>query len=194
MTKVLREQLVDTKKLTDLMITLFIIVGAFVVPTFLAKVIPMGKYQQIIVGTIVNTSLICTALYTKGSIKTIAIATLPSMSNILGGFLFTPMTLYAQIMIPAIILGNFVFMLIYKALYVRKKTNYLMSGILAVAIKVGIIYTGFCIMNAMMNLPTMVQTTLNTSMGITQCITATCGSLFAFLIVGTTKMLSKNSR
>lgn len=192
MTKVLKGQLVDTKKLTDIMITLFIIVGAFIVPTFLAKVIPLGKYQQIIVGTIVNASLICTALYTKGAIKTIAISTLPSMSNILGGFLFAPMTLYAKIMIPSIILGNFALMFIYKALYVSKKTNYILSGILAVAVKVGIIYAGFCIMNSIMTLPAMVQTTLNTSMGITQLITATCGSVLALLVVGTTKVLSKN--
>ena len=75
MTKVLKQQLVDTKKVTDVIITLLIMVGAFLVPTFLAKIIPLGKYQQIVGGTIVNTALIMTALYTRGNIKTIFIAT-----------------------------------------------------------------------------------------------------------------------
>lgn len=66
-----------------------------------------------------------------------------------------------------------------------------MSAVLAVAIKVGIIYAGFSIMNALMNLPPMVQTTLNTSMGVTQLITATCGSVLALLIVGSTRLLIK---
>lgn len=191
MTKVLKKQLVDTKKITDVIVTLLIMVGAFLVPTFLAKIIPLGKYQQIVVGTIVNTALIMTALYTKGSIKTIFIATLPSMSNILGGFLFTPITLYAKLMIPAIILGNFAFIFIYKAMYVNKKTNYIASAVLAIVVKVAIIYAGFSIMNAAMSLPTMVQTTLNTSMGITQLITATCGSVLAMLIMSSVKICSK---
>lgn len=191
MTKVLKKQLVDTKKITDVIVTLLIMVGAFLVPTFLAKIIPLGKYQQIVVGTIVNIALIMTALYTKGSIKTIFIATLPSMSNILGGFLFTPITLYAKLMIPAIILGNFAFIFIYKAMYVNKKTNYIASAVLAIVVKVAIIYAGFSIMNAAMSLPTMVQTTLNTSMGITQLITATCGSVLAMLIMSSVKICSK---
>lgn len=194
MTKVLKQQLVDTKKVTDIIITLLIMVGAFLVPTFLAKIIPLGKYQQLVVGTIVNTALIMTALYTKGSIKTIFIATLPSMSNILGGFLFAPMTLYAKIMIPAIIIGNFAFMFVYKAIYVNKKSNYIVSAIIAIALKVAIIYAGFSIMNALMNLPTMVQTTLNTSMGVTQLITATCGSVLALVIVSTVKICTKKAK
>lgn len=45
MTKVLEKQLVDTKKAQNIIITTLIIIGAFVVPTFLAKIIPLGKYQ-----------------------------------------------------------------------------------------------------------------------------------------------------
>ncbi len=191
MTKVLKQQLIDTKKVTDIIITLLIVVGAFLVPTFLAKIIPLGKYQQIVIGTIVNASLIITALYTKGGIKTILIATLPSMSTILGGLLFSSMTLYSKIMIPAIWLGNFAFIFFYKAVYVNKKTNYFVSAIIAIAMKVAIIYTGFSIMNASIALPTMVQKTLNTSMGVTQLITATYGSILAFLIMKSVKFATK---
>ena len=191
MTKVLEKQLVDTKKAQNIIITTLIIIGAFVVPTFLAKIIPLGKYQQIIVGSIVNMSLILTALYTKGTVKTIAIATLPSMSTILGGLIFKDITLYSKTMIPAIWIGNFSFIMLYKLLYVNKKVNYPISAIIAIIVKVAIIYLGFTIMVNIMTVPMPVKTTLNTAMGVTQLITATSGSILAFLVVISTKIRSK---
>ena len=191
MTKVLEKQLVDTKKAQNIIITTLIIIGAFVVPTFLAKIIPLGKYQQIIVGSIVNMSLILTALYTKGTVKTIAIATLPSMSTILGGLIFKDITLYSKTMIPAIWIGNFSFIMLYKLLYVNKKVNYPISAIIAIIVKVAIIYLGFTIMVNIMTVPMPVKTTLNTAMGVTQLITATSGSILAFLVVISTKVRLK---
>ncbi|MCI8617956.1 MAG: hypothetical protein HFJ60_06955 [Clostridia bacterium] len=191
MTKVLEKQLVDTKKAQNIIITTLIIIGAFVVPTFLAKIIPLGKYQQIIVGSIVNMSLILTALYTKGTVKTIAIATLPSMSTILGGLIFKDITLYSKTMIPAIWIGNFSFIMLYKLLYVNKKVNYPISAIIAIIVKAAIIYLGFTIMVNIMTVPMPVKTTLNTAMGVTQLITATSGSILAFLVVISTKIRSK---
>lgn len=191
MIKVLKEQFVETKKVTNIMLTILIAIGAFVVPTFLAKIIPLGKYQQIIVGTIVNMSLILTALYTKGTIKTIIIATLPSISTILGGVLFGGMTLYSKTMIPAIWIGNFAFILLYKTLYVNKKLPYVVSAAIAIIIKASIIYLGFTIMVNAMTVPEMVKQTLNTSMGLTQVITATSGSVGAFLIASYTKLKKK---
>lgn len=188
MTKILNQQLIDTKKITDILVTLLIIIGAFAVPTFLAKIIPLGKYQQLVVGTIVNASLILTALYTKGTIKTIAIATLPSISTIVGGLLFATMTKYSQIMIPAIWIGNFAFILLYKVLFVNKKIAYPLSAVIAIVTKVAIIYLGFTIMVNLIAVPEMVKTTLNTSMGGTQLITATCGSVLAFIIMLSTKL------
>lgn len=191
MTKVLEKQLVDTKKAQNIIITTLIIIGAFVVPTFLAKIIPLGKYQQIIVGSIVNMSLILTALYTKGKVKTIAIATLPSMSTILGGLIFKDITLYSKTMIPAIWIGNFSFIMLYKLLYVNKKVKYPISAIIAIIVKAAIIYLGFTIMVNIMTVPMPVKTTLNTVMGVTQLITATSGSILAFLVVISTKVKSK---
>lgn len=187
MTKILNEQLVDIKKITNVVTTILIVIGAFVVPTFLAKVIPLGKYQQIIVGTIVNMSLILTALYTKGTVKTIAIVTLPSISTILGGLLFGGMTLYSKTMLPSIWIGNFAFILLYKILYINKKIQYPISAIIAVLVKVAIIYLGFTIMINTMTVPDMVKQTLNISMGITQLITGASGSILAFFIVAYTK-------
>ena len=183
MTSILNNQLVDTKKAMNTVLTILIIIGAFLVPTFLAKIIPLGKYQQLIIGSIVNMSLILTALYTKGTVKTFAIATLPSVSTILGGLLFGSMTLYSKTMIPAIWLGNFAFIFLYKFLFVHKRINYPVSAIIAIITKVAIIYLGFTIMTFTMTVPDMVKETLNTSMGLTQLITATSGSILASLVV-----------
>ena len=192
MTSILNNQLVDTKKAMNTVLTILIIIGAFLVPTFLAKIIPLGKYQQLIIGSIVNMSLILTALYTKGTVKTFSIATLPSVSTILGGLLFGSMTLYSKTMIPAIWLGNFAFIFLYKFLFVHKRINYPVSAIIAIITKVAIIYLGFTIMTLTMTVPDMVKETLNTSMGLTQLITATSGSILASLVVLYTKHNKSN--
>lgn len=191
MTSILNNQLVDTKKTMNVILTLLITIGAFIVPTFLAKIVPLGQYQQLVVGSIVNMSLILTALYTKGTIKTFAIATLPSVSTIMGGLLFGNMTLYSKTMIPAIWLGNFTFIFLYKFLFVNKKVNYPVSAIIAIVTKAAIIYLGFIIMTNVMTVPDMVKQTLNTAMGLTQLITATTGSILASLIVLSTKKLKQ---
>lgn len=191
MLEVLRKQYIDTKKSMNVIITLLIILGACLVPTFLAKIVPLGKYQQIVVGTIVNASLISVALYTKGNIKTIAMATLPSMSTILGGVLFSNITLYSKLMIPAIWLGNFALILIFKVLFVNKKINYIISGAVAILVKVALIYGGFLIMSSLVNIPEVAKNTLSTSMGVTQLITATLGTLLIYTTVLFTKKNNK---
>lgn len=191
MLEVLRKQYIDTKKSMNVIITLLIILGACLVPTFLAKIVPLGKYQQIVVGTIVNASLISVALYTKGNIKTIAMATLPSMSTILGGVLFSNITLYSKLMIPAIWLGNFALILIFKVLFVNKKINYVISGAVAILVKVALIYGGFLIMSSLVNIPEVAKNTLSTSMGVTQLITATLGTLLIYTTVLFTKKNNK---
>jgi len=181
-TQVLNKRLVDINKIVDILLTTLIIIGSFLVPTFLSKLIPLGKYQQLLIGTVVNTSLILTAIYTKGTFKTLAIATLPSISTILGDVLFTNITVYSKTMIPAIWLGNFILIFLYKWLFVNKKINYLQTAFIAIIAKVTIIYSGFILMTKTIQIPEIVKQTLNTSMGITQLITATCGSIIVFFI------------
>ncbi len=183
MIEALKNQLVNTNKTMNVIITLLIIIGACLVPTFLASIIPLGKYQQIIVGTIVNASLISVALYTKGGIKTIAMTTLPSLSTILGGVLFSNITLYSKLMIPAIWIGNFALIYIFKYLFVTKKVNYFATAIVGILLKAGIIYSGFLIMSSVVNIPEVAKNTLSMSMGITQIITATLGSIVASISV-----------
>ena len=191
LTQVLNKSFVDTKKITNIILKSLIVIGALFVPTFLAKLVPLGKYQQLIIGTVVNTSLVLTAIYMKGTFKTLAIATLPSISTILSGVLFSNMTVYTKYMIPAIWLGNLTFIFIYKFLFIYKKTNYILSAVPAIILKVSIIYLGFVLMSSSVNIPDMAKQTLNTSMGLTQLITATCGSTLGFLISGFYKVSNK---
>ena len=142
---------------------------------------------------------------TKVLEKTIAIATLPSMSTILGGLIFKDITLYSKTMIPAIWIGNFSFIMLYKLLYVNKKVNYPISAIIAIIVKAAIIYRKMKKryfvpeksikntqnFNIKTTVPMPVKTTLNTAMGVTQLITATSGSILAFLVVISTKIRSK---
>lgn len=188
MAEVLNKQVIDIKKSTNIIITTLIIIGAFLVPTFLAKVFYVGKYQQIITGTIVNLSLVLTALYTKGTVKTISIATLPSMSTILSGVLFSGITLYSKLMIPFIWIGNFSLIFMYKYLFLQKNKNYVLAAISAIILKVTIIYLGFRLMGLCVNIPEKVYNVLSVSMGYTQLLTATCGSILAY-IVKQTKIL-----
>ena len=109
----------------------------------------------------------------------------------MGGLLFGNMTLYSKTMIPAIWLGNFTFIFLYKFLFVNKKVNYPVSAIIAIVTKAAIIYLGFIIMTNVMTVPDMVKQTLNTAMGLTQLITATTGSVLASLVVLSTKKLQQ---
>ena len=193
MESVLNKQVLDGKKINNMVVTILIIIGAFLVPTFLAKIVPLGQYQQIVVGTIVNMSLILAALFTKGTVKTLAIAILPSVSTILSGLLFGGMTLYTKTMIPVIWLGNFVFIYLYKLLFLNKNFNYIITAAVSIILKVAIIYAGFNIMVNVLEVPDMARQTLNIAMGMTQLITATTGSIIAFLVLNvTTKRMNKN--
>ena len=71
---VLSQNMRDYSKGLEIMQNILICVGALVVPTFLAKLITIvfgansyvGTHSQIIVGTIVNVSLIVSAINVKG--------------------------------------------------------------------------------------------------------------------------------
>ena len=62
----------------------------------------LGTHSQIIVGSIVNIALIVTAINVKGWKKIAGIITLPSISAILGGYVFKTSAVYMCYMIPAI--------------------------------------------------------------------------------------------
>ncbi|MCI8518805.1 MAG: hypothetical protein HFJ51_01410 [Clostridia bacterium] len=119
-------------------------ITALLVPTFLAKFLTsafgvnsiIATNSQIIVGAIVNTALIISAINVKGWKKIVGIVTLPSISAILGGYVFKTASVYMCYMIPAIWIGNFTLVYLYKELLLKRKKNYWAAGAISSIAKV----------------------------------------------------------
>lgn len=187
---VLNRAMRDYSKVLDITQIILISLVALLVPTFLGMLIKnifgansvITANSQIIVGSIVNTALIITALNVKGWKKIIGVITLPSISTILSGYVFKSASVYMAYMIPAIWLGNFAIVYLYKKLLLEKKWNYFLTGIIAIVVKVAIIFGGFSILNAFGIFPTKLVQNLQTAMGATQAITATIGMIIAYTV------------
>lgn len=169
-----------------------IVIGliAFLVPTFLAQLINIifGKQSviasnsQIIVGSIVNTALIMSAINIKGLKKIIGVVTMPSVSTILSGYVFGTASVYMVYMIPAIWLGNFALIYAYKFIMLNKNKNYFLAGVAGIIAKVLVIFGVFELLNVFSIFPQKLVSNLQTAMGLTQLITAIIGMLISFAI------------
>ncbi len=170
--------------------TIVIALIAFLVPTFLAKLITIifgaesvvASNSQIIVGSIVNTALVISAINLKGWTRIIGVVTMPSISTILGGYVFKTASVYMVYMIPAIWLGNFALIYAYKLLLLDNGKNYFLAGIVGIVTKVLIIYASFQILNIIGIFPPKLVTNLQVAMGTTQAITATIGVIISYII------------
>lgn len=187
---VLNKSMRDYSSSINILQIVLICIAALIVPTFLAKSLitifgansVIASNSQIIVGSIVNTALIVTAINVKGWKKIVGIITLPSISTILGGYVFKTASVYMAYMIPAIWLGNFAIVYLYKKLLLEKKLNYFVTGIIAIVAKVAIIFGGFYILNSFGIFPEKLVQNLQTAMGTTQAITATIGMCVAYTV------------
>ncbi len=111
------------------------------------------------------------------------IITLPSISAILGGYVFKTASIYMCYMIPAIWVGNFAIVYLYKLLLLEKKINYFFGSIVAIAVKVAVIFLGFTALNALSVFPNeKIVLTLQNAMGWTQLITATIGAIITYTV------------
>lgn len=186
----LNKTIYDFSEKVNIIQTMIIGAIAFLVPTFLAQLIQMvfGKqsvianHSQIIVGSIVNTALIMSAIHIKGWKKIIGIVTMPSISTVLGGYVLGTASVYMVYMIPAIWLGNLALIYFYKLILLEKKKNYFLAGVLGIIVKVFVIFGFFEILNAFGIFPAKLVTNLQMAMGLTQLITASIGMLIAFTI------------
>ena len=180
----------DFSKKIGIIETIIIGLLAFLVPTFLAKGITLafGKdstianNSQLIVGSIVNTCLILTAINLKGLPKTLFVVTMPSLSTIASGYIFGPLSMPMIYMVPAIWLGNFALIFCYKYLFLSKKKNYFIAGAVGVIIKVAIIFGYFSLINKFGLIPPKAFPTLQKAMSIIQMITASIGVILSFCI------------
>ena len=168
--------------------TIIIAILAFLVPTFLGMLISrifgasstITLNTQIIVGSLVNTMLVISAINLKGFNKLAIITTMPSISAIFGGFVLKTSAVFTMYMIPAIWVGNFILIFGFKYLYIHKGLHFLVTGIIGIIAKVLVIFGFFYLLKTLNVFPLKAIANLQTSMGITQLITATIGVIVAF--------------
>lgn len=194
--KYLNIKYLNLSKVGEIVQTICICLGVFAIPLFIPQLLTaifggtsiIASNSQYVVGALVNTLLILAGLNTKGWKNIIGIITLPSISALLGGLVFKVSSIYTVYMIPAIWVGNFAIIYLYRYLFVSKKINYIITSIIAIITKCAAIYAGFNILVLLNIIPSgsKVFETLNIAMGMNQLITATIGALTAF---GTIKIM-----
>lgn len=196
---VLEKRICDFTKAIDIIQIIVICFCSLVVPTFVPQWLKaifgaqsfIGSNAQLIVGTIVNTALISAAINLKGWKKIVGIVTLPSISTLLGGYVFETSSPFMVYMIPAIWIGNFALIYAYKLILLAKQKNYFVAGIIGVIVKVSIIFACFNILNIFGIFPEKVAAMFKVAMGSTQAITATCGILVSSIIYYSIKKMKK---
>lgn len=182
------------RKIIELiLVILFALLTPFVVPITLKAVFGSESFiannSQYVVGTIVNIALIITGINIRGIAKIISIATLPSISAMVSGLIFKSASIYTVYMIPAIWLGNFALIYLYRILFVAYKRNYIVTSMIAILCKAAIIYLGFRTLAFFNVIPEgKIFTALNVSMGINQVITASFASVISFGILQIKKL------
>ncbi len=188
--KVINKRVKDYSKGIDIAQTIIIFLLALLVPTFLGQILNkifgstsvISTNSQLIIGTIVNMALVITGINLKGWKKIIGVVTMPSVATILGGYVFKTSSVFMIYMIPAIWIGNFILVFSYKWLMLEKKQNYFVAGIVGIILKVLVIYGIFNVLNVFNIFPEQQVSVLQTSMGLTQLITATLGVLLTSII------------
>lgn len=186
-TGVLSKTAYDFSKKVDVIQTIIIALLAFLVPTFLGKLLSVvfgvqsfvATNSQLIVGSIVNCALVVSAINLKGWKKILFVVTMPSVSTIASGYIFGPLSMPMIYMIPAIWAGNFTLILAFKYLMLNKKQNYFLAGLVGIIVKVAIIFGYFSVLNAFGVFSAKAVATLQKSMSLIQLITATVGTILA---------------
>ena len=137
----------------------------------------MLKHPQMLVGTIVNASLILGATYLKGY-KLLPVIMLPSLGVLAAGLIFGPFTIFLIYMIPFIWIGNAIFAYSYKALYLKLKSHYL-SIPLSALMKSLFLFSAALMLVSVGLLPSLFLSV----MGVFQLYTAVLGGTAAWGII-----------
>ena len=142
----------------------------------------IASNSQLIVGSVVNTLLVVSALNLKGWSKTFFVVTMPSISTVMSGYVFKSASVYMVWMIPAIWIGNFILIYAFKYIMIAQKKNYFLAAISGIICKVAIIFGFFIILKAFNVFPEKLVVNLQKAMSLIQLITATIGCTIAFAI------------
>ena len=185
---VLSQTAYDFSKKEDTIQTILLALLVFLVPTFLGKILSgvfgaqsvVATNSQLIIGSIVNSALVISALNLKGWKKIVLVTTMPSISTIVSGYIFGPVSIPMLYMMPAIWLGNFALIFSFKFLMLKKKQYYWLSAIVGIIAKVLIIFGLFSLIKLFGVFPQKAIPTLQKSMSLIQLITATIGCIIGF--------------
>jgi len=137
-------------------------------------------HPQILVGIIINASLILGATYLKGH-KILPLILLPSVGVLTAGILFGTYTSFLLYLIPFIWLGNAVYVYVYKYFNVTEhklKNNFLGLGIASIAKAALLFGVTFLLVQF-----AIVPSVFLTAMGLLQLTTALIGGVVAVSIV-----------
>ena len=107
---------------------------------------------------------------------------MPSISTIVSGYIFGPVSVPMLYMMPAIWLGNFALIFSFKYLMLKKKNYYWVSAVVGIIAKVLIIFGLFNLINLFGVFPAKAVPTLQKSMGLIQLITASIGCVIGYAI------------
>lgn len=190
MEAILRKTVRDFSKTNETIQTIVIGLLAFLVPTFLGKILSevfgaqsvVATNSQLIIGSIVNTALVLTALNLKGWPRVLLVVFMPSVSTMLSGYIFGSASVFMMYMVPAIWLGNFALVMAFKYLNLHKGVSYIITAVIGIITKVAIIFGFFMILKSFNVFPDKAVATLQQAMSITQLITATIGCMIGFAV------------
>ncbi|MBW2984890.1 hypothetical protein KY361_07245 [Candidatus Woesearchaeota archaeon] len=131
-------------------------------------------HPQIVVGVLVNTFLITSALNVKGT-KLLPVIIAPSLGALSRGILFGPFTVFLIYMIPFIWIGNSILVFAFKWLNLDKKLNRWVTLLIGAITKAAFLFGVAYLLVSMKILPVLFLTT----MGIFQLYTAVLGGMLA---------------
>jgi len=141
-------------------------------------------HPQLIVGVIVNASLILAALNLR-NYRLLPIIMLPSLGVLSRGIIFGPFTVFLIYMIPFIWIGNSILVYTFKLLNLEKKINRWVTLLIGSITKAAFL---FAIAFLFVNLGILPKLFL-TTMGIFQFYTAILGGITAFGIQAVKKKI-----
>jgi len=157
----------------------------FFVYSFVAFFVPfMLGHPQLLVGIIVNSALILSAIYLDSK-ATWPVIFLPSLGVLSRGIIFGPFSIYLLYMIPFIWIGNALLVYFVKYFYLKRKVNYVASLGISAVTKAGFLFLAAFVLVKLNIIPVLFLT----AMGIIQLITALCGGVVGYSVVRIRKIL-----
>jgi hypothetical protein len=108
--------------------------GEFCLLSAFSFFIPFLLSNQLMVGTMVNMSLVGGALYLRGR-NLLPVIILPSIGVLARGIIFGPLTLYLILMLPFIWIGNAILVFSVKLIHLRMKKSYFLGAVAGSVIK-----------------------------------------------------------